>query len=236
MDFDLTEEQSILKDSLDRLLAAHYGFEQRRAIMAAPEGFSGEMWGRYAEMGLMALPFAEEDGGIGGTAVETMLVMEAFGKVLVLEPYWPTVVLGGGLIRFGGSDAQRAALAPAVAEGALKLAFAQGERNSRYDLHHVETKAAKNGAGWRISGRKFAVIGGAYRRRCARRGRHRRLPRRCQGRRRLGAALSHAGRAGRGGGDVRQCRGRRRRRLRRSRGRAFSCPPRRRCGDRRALR
>jgi pimeloyl-CoA dehydrogenase small subunit len=160
MDFDLTEEQSILKDSLDRLLAAHYGFEQRRAIMAAPEGFSGEMWGRYAEMGLMALPFAEEDGGIGGTAVETMLVMEAFGKVLVLEPYWPTVVLGGGLIRFGGSDAQRAALAPAVAEGALKLAFAQGERNSRYDLHHVETKAAKNGAGWRISGRKFAVIGG----------------------------------------------------------------------------
>ena len=160
MDFDLTEEQSILKDSLNRLLAEHYGFEQRRRIMAAPEGFSAEMWGRYAEMGLMALPFSGADGGLGGTAVETMLVMEAFGKALALEPYLPTVVLGGALIRFGGDDAQRAALVPAVAEGALKLAFAQGERNSRWDLHHVETMATKDGAGWRISGRKFAVLGG----------------------------------------------------------------------------
>jgi pimeloyl-CoA dehydrogenase small subunit len=160
MDFDLTEEQSILKDSIDRLLAAQYGFEERRLIMASPEGWSAAMWGRYAEMGLMALPFAEQDGGLGGTPVETMIVMEAFGKALVLEPYLPTVVLGGSLIRFGGSDAQRAELVPAVAEGALRLAFAQGERNSRYDLHHVETTAAKDGAGWRISGRKFVVLGG----------------------------------------------------------------------------
>src|SRR5690606_24226020 len=98
--------------------------------------------------------------GLGGTPVETMIVMEAFGKALALEPYWPTVVLGGSLIRFGGSDAQRAALVPAVAEGALKLAFAQGERNSRWDLNHVETLAAKDGTGWRISGRKLAVPGG----------------------------------------------------------------------------
>ncbi len=160
MDFDLTEEQSILRDSLDRLLAEHYGFEEGRRIMASPEGFSSGMWDRYAEMGLMALPFAEEDGGLGGTPVETMLVMEAFGKALALEPYLPTVVLGGALIRFGGNDAQRAELVPAVAEGSLKLAFAQGERNSRYDLHHVETTAVKDGAGWRISGRKFVVLGG----------------------------------------------------------------------------
>ncbi len=160
MDFDLTEEQSILKDSLDRLLAEHYGFEERRRIMASPEGWSGEMWGRYAEMGLLALPFAEADGGLGGSPVETMIVMEAFGKALALEPYLPTVVLGGSLIRFGGSDAQRAELVPAVAEGALKLAFAQGERNSRYDLHHVETTATRDGSGWRISGRKFVVLGG----------------------------------------------------------------------------
>lgn len=160
MDFDLTEEQSILKDSLDRLLAEQYGFEQRRRIMASPEGFSAGMWGRYAEMGLMALPFAEGDGGLGGTPVETMLVMEAFGKALALEPYLPTVVLGGSLIRFGGNDAQRAELVPAVADGSMKFAFAQGERNSRWDLHHVETAAAKDGAGWRISGRKFVVLGG----------------------------------------------------------------------------
>ena len=160
MDFDLTEEQSILKDSLERLLSEHYGFEERRRIMASPEGFSAKMWGRYAEMGLMALPFAEEDGGLGGTPVETMIVMEAFGRALALEPYLPTVVLGGSLIRFGGDAGQRAALVPSVAEGALKLAFAQGERNSRWDLHHVETIAAKDGAGWRISGRKFVVLGG----------------------------------------------------------------------------
>lgn len=160
MDFDLTEEQSILKDSLDRLLAAHYGFEERRRIMASPEGFSADMWSRYAEMGLMALPFAEEDGGLGGTPVETMLVMEAFGRALALEPYLPTVVLGGSLVRFGGDDAQRAELVPAVADGSLKLAFAQGERNSRWDLHHVETLAANDGSGWRVSGRKLVVLGG----------------------------------------------------------------------------
>lgn len=160
MDFDLSEEQSLLKDSLERLLSERYGFEERRRIMASPEGFSAQMWGRYAEMGLMALPFAEEDGGLGGTPVETMIVMEAFGRALVLEPYFPTVVLGGSLIRFGADDAQRAELIPVVADGSMKLAFAQGERNSRWDLHHVETIAAKDGDGWRISGRKFVVSGG----------------------------------------------------------------------------
>ena len=160
MDFDLSEEQSLLKDSLERLLSERYSFEQRQRIMATPEGFSAEMWGRYAEMGLMALPFAEEDGGLGGTPVETMIVMESFGRALVLEPYFPTVVLGGSLIRFGGNDAQRAELVPAIAEGAMKLAFAQGERDSRWDLHHVETIAAKDGSGWRISGKKFVVLGG----------------------------------------------------------------------------
>ena len=85
MDFDLTEEQSILKDSLDRLLADTYGFEERKHHRASAEGWSAEAWNRYAEMGLMALPFAEEDGGIGGGPVETMIVMEALGKALALE-------------------------------------------------------------------------------------------------------------------------------------------------------
>lgn len=160
MDFDLSEEQSLLKDTLERLLSQHYGFEERNKFMASPEGFSAQMWRRYAEMGLLALPFAEEDGGLGGTPVETMIVMEAFGRSLVLEPYLPTIVLGGSLIRFGGNDAQRAELIPAIAEGALKLAFAQNERNSRWDLHHVETSAVKNGNDWRISGKKFVVLGG----------------------------------------------------------------------------
>jgi pimeloyl-CoA dehydrogenase small subunit len=160
MDFELSEEQSILKDSLTRLLADNYGFEERKKYLTAPEGWSAGMWGKYAEMGLMALPFAEEDGGIGGGPVETMIVMEALGGALALEPYFPTVVLGGGFLRLGGNDALRTELAPQVADGSLKLAFAHTERNSRYDLNQVETRAKKDGSGWRLSGAKGVVIGG----------------------------------------------------------------------------
>lgn len=160
MDFDLTEEQSILKDSLDRLLADNYGFEERKRFMASPEGWSTQMWSRYAEMGLMALPFPEADGGIGGGPVETMIVMEALGKVLALEPYFSTTVLGGGFLRLGGSDAQRAEIIPQIADGSRKLAFAQLERGSRYDLNHVETTATKDGDGYVLSGAKGVVLHG----------------------------------------------------------------------------
>jgi len=160
VDFDLTEEQSMLKDSLNRLLADTYGFEQRRRHMAAPEGWSGEMWGRYAEMGLMALPFDEADGGLGGSTVETMIVMEAMGRALVLEPYFPTVVLGGAMLRFGASEDQRAEYVPQVADGTLKLALAHTERHSRYDLHQVETTARQDGDGWVLSGAKSVVLHG----------------------------------------------------------------------------
>lgn len=160
MDFDLTEEQSILKDSLDRLLADGYGFEQRKQAMATHEGWSTGMWQSYAEMGLMALPFAEEDGGIGGGPVETMIVMEALGRVLALEPYFPTVVLGGGFLRLGGSAAQKAEYIPGVIDGSRKLAFAQAEQHSRYDLHHVETTARRDGSGWVLSGAKGVVLHG----------------------------------------------------------------------------
>lgn len=160
MDFDLTEEQSILKDSLDRLLAAGYSFEQRKRAMASPEGWSAEMWHSYAEMGLMALPFAEEDGGIGGGPVETMIVMEALGRVLALEPYFPTVVLGGGFLRLGGNSTQKAELVPGIVEGSRKVAFAQAERHSRYDLHHVETTARRDGSGYVLSGAKGVVLHG----------------------------------------------------------------------------
>lgn len=160
MDFDLTDEQSILKDSLDRLLADNYGFEARKGFMASPEGWSADMWSRYAEMGLMALPFAETDGGIGGGPVETMIVMEALGKVLALEPYLSTVVLGGGFVRLGGNAAQKAEFTPRIADGSQKLAFAQVERNSRFDLHHVETVARRDGGDYVISGEKGVVLHG----------------------------------------------------------------------------
>jgi pimeloyl-CoA dehydrogenase small subunit len=160
MDFDLTDEQTMLRDQLDRLMADTYGFEQRRKHMANPEGWSRETWSRFAEMGLMALPFSEQDGGIGGGPVETMIVMEALGKALSLEPYFSTVVLGGGALTAGADDAVRAALLPQVAEGSLKLALAHTERNARYDLHHVETIARKSGAHYTLLAPESVVFDG----------------------------------------------------------------------------
>src|SRR3954454_15059093 len=127
MDFDLTDEQRLLKDSDDRLIADKYQFTQRRAYMAEPAGFSADLWSAYAEMGLLGLPFEETLGGFGGGPVETMIVMEAFGRGLVLEPYFATVILGGGLLRHAGSDALRGALVPQITAGKLKLAFAHVE-------------------------------------------------------------------------------------------------------------
>ena len=97
MDFDLTDEQRLLKDSVERLIADQYQFEQRKKYMAEPDGWSRAVWQQYAELGLLGLPFAETHGGFGGGPVETMIVMEAFGRGLVLEPYFATVILGGGL-------------------------------------------------------------------------------------------------------------------------------------------
>ena len=107
MDFDLTEEQRLLRDSVDRLLADHYAFAERRGYLDEPGGHSRALWGQYAELGLLGLPFAEEYGGFGGGAIEIMLVMEAFGRALVLEPYLATVVLGGTALRLAGSEAQK---------------------------------------------------------------------------------------------------------------------------------
>jgi pimeloyl-CoA dehydrogenase small subunit len=160
MDFDLSEEQRLLKDSVDRLMADRYDFESRRRHGAGPEGFSRDLWRAYAELGLLGLPFAEEHGGFGGGPVEIMLVMEAFGRALALEPYLPTVLLGGGLLRHGGSAAQRAEHLPRVASGEHLLAFAQTERQSRYDLHDVGTTARRDGAGFVLSGHKSVVLHG----------------------------------------------------------------------------
>ena len=160
MDFDLSDDQRQLRDGLDRLLRDHYDFERRKAGLATPEGWSREQWERYAEMGLLALPFAEDDGGLAGGPVETMLVMEALGGALALEPYFATVVLGGGFLRLGGNAAQRVALVPQVAAGDLLLAFAQAESQSRYDLADVATTARRDGDGWVLDGAKRAVLHG----------------------------------------------------------------------------
>ncbi len=160
MDFDLSEEQRLLKDSVDGLLADTYDFEARKKHGAAKKGWSDEVWSKFAEQGLLGLPFAEADGGFGAGAIETGIVMEALGRALVLEPYFATVVLGGGFLRLGGSAAQRKAYLPDVVAGKKTIAFAQLEKDSRYDLGDVITSAKKKGAGWVISGEKFVVLHG----------------------------------------------------------------------------
>lgn len=160
MNFHLSDDQRLLKDSVGRLLAERYRFDQRKDYLAQPCGWSREQWQRYARMGLLALPFAEDDGGLGGSPVDLLLVMEAFGSALILEPFLATIVLGGGLMRLGGSPAQRAAWIPGICDGSVLLAFAQAESQSRYELADVATSARRSGSAWVLNGSKRLVLHG----------------------------------------------------------------------------
>jgi pimeloyl-CoA dehydrogenase small subunit len=160
MDFELSDEQKLLKDSVESLLADRYGFEARKGYMQERDGFSRAMWKQYAELGLLALPFEEKYGGIGGSAVDTMLVMEAFGRALVIEPYLAAVVLSGSLLRIGGSDNQRDAYLPKIATGDLTMSFAHAEQQSRYTLSDVKTTARKDGDNYILDGAKTLVLHG----------------------------------------------------------------------------
>src|SRR6202047_272143 len=160
MDFDLSEEQRLLKESLDRLIGDRYAFEQRKSYGQSAEGWSRELWVQYAELGLLGLPFAEHYGGSAGGPVETMIAMDAFGRALALEPFLATVVLGGGFLRHGGSAQQCADLIPKIADGSLTFAFAHTERHSRYDLSDIETRAVRDGAAWVLDGETGVALHG----------------------------------------------------------------------------
>ncbi|HLI14018.1 MAG TPA: acyl-CoA dehydrogenase family protein [Alphaproteobacteria bacterium] len=151
-----SDEQKLLADSVARFLEKEYGFEARRAAAASEDGFSRAMWQRFAELGWLGIGVPESLGGLGGGAVETAIIMEGIGRHLVVEPYLSTVVLGGSLLRQGGAKAA-AMLAP-MAAGKLLLAFAHGEPRSRFDCAHVETRAARDGGVFRLSGRKAVVL------------------------------------------------------------------------------
>lgn len=158
MDFRYTEEQLALKDTLQRFVARDYGFEHRRALSGSPLGYSADAWRRYAELGLLALPFPEVFGGLGGGGIDVMVVMESVGQGLLLEPYLSTVVLCGGLIRDAASEAMKSALLPAIAAGRVQIALAAYEAAGRYDLAHVACRAEPDAGGWRLSGRKSVVL------------------------------------------------------------------------------
>ncbi len=161
MDFALSEEQQLLRDSIARFVQNEYSFEARKRILASSAGWSAAVWAQFAEMGLLGVPFAEADGGFGGSGVDLMVVMQEFGRGLVVEPYLATVVLGGGAVAAGGSAAQRQALLPGVAGGKRQLALAYGEPTARYDLQDVKTAARRGGAGYVLRGAKAVVLNGA---------------------------------------------------------------------------
>jgi len=160
MNFDLTPDQELLQQSVQRLLDDTYAFDQRKQYLESAAGWSGALWRQFADTGLLGLPFAADDGGFGGGAVEIMLTMESMGRVLSLEPYFATVILAGTCLRLGADPAQRARWLPALIDGRETFSFAHVERAARYDLAQVGTRARYEGGAWRINGRKDFVIHG----------------------------------------------------------------------------
>lgn len=158
MDLSLNDEQSLIQSSVERFILNDYTFEQRQKIVAEDPGYSQEHWTTFAELGWLAIPFSEEDGGLGGTGVESMVLLEQFGRGIVVEPFIPTVVLAAGAIRLGGSTEQRKRFIPDIIDGKLQGALAFAEPQGRYDLHDLTTTATAKGDGFVINGYKAVVL------------------------------------------------------------------------------
>jgi alkylation response protein AidB-like acyl-CoA dehydrogenase len=159
MDFNYSDEQTALQETLRRFIDRDYGFDRRRMLAGSALGFSAEAWAQYADLGLLSLPFPEEFGGLGGTAVDVMLVMELIGRGLLLEPFLSTIVMSGGLIRDAGAEALKRRLLPRIVAGEIKLALACHEAAGRYDLSQVACSAVRGSNGkWRLSGHKTVVL------------------------------------------------------------------------------
>ncbi len=160
MDFELSDEQTLLKDSVERFVQDNYSPEARIKLSETELGFSRDHWKTMAELGWLGMPFSEDVGGFGGSPVETMIMMESMGKGLVLEPFFTTVILGGGLVAEAGSTAQIEGIIPEVIEGNMMLAFAYAEAQSRFNLNDVETSATKSGDSYKLNGHKAVVYYG----------------------------------------------------------------------------
>ncbi|MBV9331438.1 MAG: acyl-CoA dehydrogenase family protein [Alphaproteobacteria bacterium] len=162
MDFSFTEEQALLRNSVSRYLADNYKYESWRKFTRDAVGRDPRHWKQFAELGLLAAPLPEDHGGLGGGAIETLIVMEEFGKNLVVEPYVPTVVIAGGLIATAGTDAQKAEWLPKISSGDAIFAFAFSESQSRYNLADIKLAAKKQGSGFILNGHKTVVIGAPW--------------------------------------------------------------------------
>ena len=159
MDFTFTDEQTALRDQLLRFIQRDYGFEKRRGFVNSEAGHSTTGWKQLADMGVLALTLPEDGGGLGGNAVDTLVVMETFGRGLVVEPYLSSIVIGAGLLALAGSPSQQGLL-PKIGAGELKLALAHDETNSRYQLSRVATRAESSGGDFVLNGSKSVVLHG----------------------------------------------------------------------------
>ena len=160
MDFSFSNEQQMLQDMLARLIREYYAFDRRDEWQRSEPGFSTAFMGQLAELGVLAVPIDEAYGGMGGSGVENLVVMQELGRGLCLEPFLESQILGGGLVQALGSEAQREALLPALAVGELMLAVAIEEPHTHYRPEWTETRGERTNEGWRLSGRKSVVIGG----------------------------------------------------------------------------
>jgi alkylation response protein AidB-like acyl-CoA dehydrogenase len=162
MDFSFSDEQVLLRNSIHKYLNAKYNASARMRIVTSTEGYSREWWQEFAELGFLAAPFPEEYGGLGGGAVETMVIMEEFGRRLVIEPFVETVVLAGGLLRDFGSEEQRHTFLPRIIDGSDLWALAWAEAQGRHDLHDIAFRAERDGNGYRLNGSKQVVVGAPW--------------------------------------------------------------------------
>src|SRR6185503_2653362 len=162
MDFNLTEEQTLLRNSVQRYLADNYKFEAWRKFTPSAAGRDPKHWTQFAELGLLAAPIPEEHGGLGGDALSSLIIMEEFGGALVIEPYVPTVVIGGGLLNYGGSDALKGEWLPKIAGGETIMAFAFAESGGRFNLADLATTVKKQGSSFVLNGQKSVVIGAPW--------------------------------------------------------------------------
>ena len=157
MDFNFTETQDMLRDTLARFLADTYDFDRRQKMIASNGGRDPGIWKALAtDLGILSAPFSEDQGGLGGGPLENMIMMEEFGKVIAVEPYLQTVVIGGGALKAAGG-AMADALIPDIIAGNAIIAFAYAEPQGRYDLANLRTSARKDGAGYVLNGHKGVV-------------------------------------------------------------------------------
>ncbi|WP_379548081.1 acyl-CoA dehydrogenase family protein [Qipengyuania sp. DSG2-2] len=162
MDFNFTEEQDMVRDGLSRMVREQYDWETRRKAIESDAGWRPEVWAQLAELGILGMPFSEDDGGFGGGAIDSMVIMEEFGKGLVVEPFVPTVVCAGGFLKHAGTDAQKEDHLAAIIGGERIFAFAYAEPRGRYDYADIATAAKKDGDTYTLNGHKAVVIGAPW--------------------------------------------------------------------------